>query len=161
MNLLVQVSSSQELYGIIYVWSLLFLPAILYSAPAAAIVWEFDMVLIGIDGMLLNAPLTATVLLLHRYQLSSCLWDLVSAALSWLAACMACVNSFTQRSRQWIRLSIHEQYHFLHTSAVNAYYFCFEGPCAGSLDPDWLVSGVAAYKLKKRNILRSIFNLCI
>ena len=36
-KLLVQVSSSQELHGIIYVWSLLFLPAILYSAPAAAI----------------------------------------------------------------------------------------------------------------------------
>jgi hypothetical protein len=82
VHLLVQVSSSQELYGIISVWSLLFLPAILYSAPAAAIVWEFDMVLIGIDGMLLNAPLTAIVLLLHRYQLSSCLWDLVSATLS-------------------------------------------------------------------------------
>ena len=82
VHLLVQVSSSQELHGIIYVWSLLFLPAILYSAPAAAIVWEFDMVLIGIDGMLLNAPLTAIVLLFHRYQLSSCLWDLVSAALS-------------------------------------------------------------------------------
>ena len=79
MHLLVQVSSSQELYGIIYVWSLLFLPAILYSAPAAAVVWEFDMVLIGIDGMLLNAPLTAIVLLLHRLV---CLWDLVSAALS-------------------------------------------------------------------------------
>ncbi len=78
MHLLVQVSSWQELHGIICVWSLLFLPAILYSAPAAAVVWEFDMVLVGIDGMLLNAPLTAIVLLLHRL---ACLWDLVSAAL--------------------------------------------------------------------------------
>ena len=78
MRLLVQVSSSQELHGIIYVWSLLSLPAVLYSDPAAAIVWEFDMVLVGIDGMLLNAPLTAIVLILHRL---ACLWDLVSAAL--------------------------------------------------------------------------------
>ena len=78
VHLLVQVTSSQELHGIICVWSLFFLPAILYSAPAAAVVWEFDMVLVGINGMLLNAPLTAIVLLLHRL---ACLWDLVSAVL--------------------------------------------------------------------------------
>ena len=103
------------------------------------------MVLIGIDGMLLNAPLTAIVLLLHRL---ACLWDLVSAALPWLAACMACVNSFTQRSRAWTRLSIHEQYHCLYISAVDAYYFALKGHVPALLTLIGLYLGLLLIKFR-------------